>query len=121
MISPWGSYPGYLSRMQRGFRRASEEAWGVDLSYHLGRWGLPSLSGFGSYTRGVGARDPNTRESLGDVQEWNLTLDFRPAESRPWWLRGAWLRLRGSVVDEDGAPKTSKEFRIIFNYEIPVL
>jgi hypothetical protein len=116
--SPYGSYPGYLSRMQSDFNRAGEEAFGVGLSYHLGALGLESLSGFGNYTRGWDARDADTGQSLPDRDEWNLTFDWRSEAGR---LRGFWLRLRGAVARVDGGDHTSGEFRIILNYEIPVL
>ena len=116
--SPFGSYPGYLSRMQSDFDRAGEEAFGVDLSYRFESIGLESLSAFGNYTRGWDARDDDTGRSLPDRHEWNLTFDWRPQAGR---LRGFWLRLRGALADEDGADHTSGEFRIILNYEIPVL
>ena len=80
--------------------------------------GLRDVSAFGSWTRGTGARDPGGGGSLPNVQEWDLTFDWRPGKGL---LRGIWFRLRGSLVKEAGAPKTSKEFRLILNYEIPVL
>ncbi len=116
--SPYGSYPGYLSRMVEDFDRAGEDAWGVGLSYGFARLGLPRLSAFTNFTRGVGARDAETGASLPDRWEWDLTVDYRIEEGP---LRGFWLRLRGALVDEERAPKRSKEFRLIVNYELPVL
>lgn len=115
--SPWGSHPSYLARMQSNFDRAGEDAWGIGLSYHLDRLRLPGLSAVGSYTRGQNARDPETGASLPDREEVNLTLDYRPEEGR---LRGLWLRARASFLEEDGRGTTS-EFRLILNYDLPLL
>ena len=116
--SPFAARPSYLSRMQRDFDRAGEDALGVAFSYHFSRFGLSGVSAAGSYTRGTGARDPAGGGSLPNVQEWDLTFDWRPERGL---LRGIWFRLRGAVVKEAGAPKTGKEFRLILNYEIPAL
>jgi len=115
---PYGSYPGYLSLMVEDFDRAGEDAWGVGLSYRFARLGLPHLSAFTNFARGTGAREPGSGASLPDRWEWDLTVDYR-IETGP--MRGFWLRLRGALVDEEHAPKRSKEFRLIFNYELPVL
>ncbi len=114
--SPFGSRPSYLSRMQEDFDRAGEDALGVTLSGRVA--GLRDVSAFGSYTRGAGARDPVDGGSLPNRQEWDLTVDWRPEAGL---LPGFWLRLRGSVVQQNGAPETNAQFRIILNYEIPVL
>ena len=116
--NPFGSYPGFLSLIQRDFFRADEDAWLVGLSYTFSRLGLPGLSAFANYARGVDARDADTGEVLGDHTEFDLTLDYRVKEGI--W-RGLWLRLRGSVLKEDAADERSKEVRIILNYSIPAL
>ena len=116
--SPFGSYPGYLSLMQRNFFRADEDAWLVGLSYTFSRLGMSGLSAYANFARGVGARDADTGAALGDRTELDLTVDYRVKEGL--W-RGFWLRLRGSLLKEDGADERSKEVRIILNYQIPVL
>jgi hypothetical protein len=116
--SPFGSYPGYLSLMQRNFFRADEDAWLLGLSYSFARLGWPELSLFANYARGVGARDENTGAALGDETELDLTIDYRLNEGT--W-RGFWLRIRGSLLKEDGAAERRREVRIILNYEIPAL
>jgi hypothetical protein len=116
--SPFGSYPGYLSLMQRNFFRADEDAWLVGLSYTFSRLGMSGLSAYANFARGVGARDADTGAALGDHTELDLTIDYRLKEGL--W-RGFWLRLRGSLLKEDGAAERSKEVRIILNYQIPVL
>ncbi len=116
--SPFGSYAGYLSLMQRNFFRADEDAWLVGFSYNFRRVGWKDLSLFADFARGVGARDADIDTPLGDHTELDLTIDYKISEGR--W-RGLWLRVRGSILKQDGANERSKEVRIIINYEIPAL
>jgi hypothetical protein len=115
---PFGSYPGFVSLMQHKFNRAGEDAWLVGLSYHFKALGLQGLSAAANYAEGYGALDPDTGSSLPNQREFNLTLDYHVEKER---LRGLWLRVRGSVLDTDGADRTSKQLRVILNYSIPVL
>ena len=118
MRSPFGSYPGYLSLMQRDFFRADEDAWLVGLSYVFTALGLPDLSLFANFARGTGARSSATGVSLPDNTELDLTLDCH-FEAGTW--RGFWLRVRGSTLKTDGAAERSREIRVILKYEIPAL
>jgi len=116
--NPFGSYPGYLSLMQRNFNRAGEDAWLVGLSYHFERIGLPDLSAFTSYTEGYDARDGDSGESLPDHREFDFTLDYRIGKGR---LDGLWIRVRLSVLDVEGRSRTSNDGRLIVNYDLPLL
>ena len=113
--SPYGSYPGFVSLMRRDFNRADEDAWQVGIAYDFARLGLDGLSAFAYYAEGYGARDSETRESLPNQREFNITADYKPNLG---FLTGFWLRLRGAVVERDG---TSTDLRVILNYAIPVL
>jgi len=118
--NPFGSYPGYLSLMQRNFNRAGEDAWLVGLSYNFVETGvrfLDRLSFFSYFARGYDARDPDTGASLPDRHEINWTVDYK-IDDGP--LQGFWLRLRGSIVDSDGGGN-SEELRLILNYDLPLL
>jgi hypothetical protein len=113
--SPYGSYPGFVSLMRLDFDRAGEDAWQVGIAYDFARLGFDGLSAFANYAEGYGARDSNTRESLPNAREFNITADYKP----DWgFLHGFWLRVRGAVVERDG---TSTDLRVILNFAMPVL
>jgi hypothetical protein len=87
------------------------------VSYHFARLGLPDVSTVVSYTSGQNAKNVETGSSLPDREEVDLTLDYRPSEGR---LRGLWLRARASFLEDDPGGTTS-EFRLILNYDLPLL
>ena len=113
--SPFGSYPGYLSYMLADFDRAGEDAWGVSAGYTFRR--VSGLSGFVRFASGSGARDEDTRSSLPDQREIDLTLDYKPEDGK---FQGFWIRVRGAFLDRSGAG-SSNNIRIILNYDLPVL
>jgi hypothetical protein len=117
ILSPFGSYPGYLSLMQLDFNRAGEEAYGAAASYHFGRIGIPQLSLHVGMAWGRDAVD-SASKALPDRREFNVTLDYRFESGL---LRGLWLRARASNVHVDGEPRDSNNIRVILNYDIPVL
>jgi hypothetical protein len=114
--SPYGSYAGYISLMQSDFNRAGERAWSVGVS--VAPKAIPGWSGFCQYARGDGGFDPLTFVGGADEQEFDLTVDYELKEGR--W-RGFWLRLRGSVLDTEGAQNTAWQVRVILNYTLPIL
>jgi len=112
--SPWGSYPGFLSSMNRDFRRADENAWGVGLSYQFSRLGLPGVSFSSQFANGTGAREGDL--SLPNIREWDVTLDLRP-ENKRW--KGFWFRARMAIVDEAGDGRDDAQLRLIVYYDLP--
>ena len=117
--SPWGSRPSPLSLMLLDFDRAAEDAWLIGASFDFRRIGLEGLSLFANYARGRNARNPATRASLPDLDEFDLTVDYRIQRGR---LRGMWLRVRGAFVHErSGGSRSQNELRVILRYDVSVL
>jgi hypothetical protein len=116
--SPFGTYPGYVSLMDRNFNRAGEDAWLVGVDYDFGRLGAPGLSAFFNFASGTGARDPATGQPLANEREFDLTVDYRVGTKG--WLEGLWFRARGALA-QDGGRTTEREIRLILNYEFPAL
>lgn len=114
--SPWGFYPGYLRLTQELFNRAGERAWLAGVACDLSTILLPGLSAWSDVARGVGAVDPLTRAHLPDQTEYDLVVTYRPPA-----VAGLRLRVRGAVVQQEGAPRTSYQVRVIANWELPLL
>jgi hypothetical protein len=117
--NPWGGYPGFNSSMDRNFNRAGERAIGAGLSVDARRAGIPGLTALLRYVRGSHARNGVTGVSLPDVQEWNLTVDYRFPDGHP--LERFWIRVRGAILDVDGSSRTPNQVRVILNYALPLL
>ena len=100
--------------MNRDFRRADENAWGVGLSYQFSRLGLPGVSFSSQFANGTGAREDDL--SLPNVREWDVTLDLRP-ENKRW--KGFWFRARMAIVDEAGDGRDDTQLRLIVYYDLP--
>jgi hypothetical protein len=116
--SPFGSYAGYLSLMEKDFNRAGESAWLVGFSYNLKNLDLPGLSFVINYAQGYGARDATTEKPLPQEAEFDLTVDYRIQQGP---LRGLWFRVRNGYVDFNHQGGSSNNLRLIVNYELPVL
>jgi hypothetical protein len=115
--SPFGSYPGYLSLMVKDFNRAGEDAWLVGLAYDFAEIGWQGISAFANYAEGYTPDSDST--GAADQKELDLTLDIRPTSA---FLDGLWLRLRHARVDQDGRfADDVRDWRVILNYELPLL
>ena len=90
----------------------------VGLSYHFGRFGWPGLSAYANFARGTDARDPVVGGSLPNQEEFDLTVDYRPTEGP---LENFWLRLRWATLDVRSDAGSTHDFRVIVNYEVPIL
>jgi hypothetical protein len=116
--SPFGTYAGYLSLMEKDFNRAGESAWLMGFSYDWQRLGIPGLSFTMNYARGYGARDAVADTSLPDEEEFDITVDYR-VQHGP--LSGVWFRVRNGYVDFDRNGGSVNNVRVIISYELPVL
>jgi hypothetical protein len=117
--SPWSGYPGYTSVQVQDFNRAGEDAFIVKASYDFTRLGVEGVTMYALYVRGWGRVDPITKNSVPDEQEFDVDLQWRPQ----WeFLKGLWLRTRYANVHQyEGDNNTLHDFRVIVNYDIPLL
>jgi outer membrane porin, OprD family len=115
--SPYGTYPGYLSLLEKDFNRAGERAWLVGFSYDLKDY-VRGLSVTFNFARGTDAVDPAINSGLPDENEYDITVDYR-IEKGP--LRGMWVRLRNGYVDFSNGGGSSNNVRLIINYPLTLL
>ena len=119
--TPYGSWPGYLSFQEKDFDRAGEKAWGVGAKYDFDNGSLlpfriPGLTVLLRYATGTDAKNPGpTHGALPRVHEGDLDITWNIP-----WVKGLQFRLRNAYV-EDGGKDVVKAFRLILNYEIPLL
>jgi hypothetical protein len=121
--APWGSFPGYLSLIQEDFQRADEKAILVGVAFDFSKTITPGLSAFTNIAWGWDAIDPKTRAAAPDQTEYDLTIDYRPPKGflvLPT-TQNLWFRLRGAILDREGADQLGWQVRLIINWEIPLL
>ena len=116
-MNPYGTYPGYLSLMEKDFNRAGEKAWLLGFSYDLKDY-IMGLSGTFNFARGTDAVDPATKNGLPNENEWDLTVDYRIKKGP---LRGIWVRPRYAYVNFDSGGGHSNNVRLIINDPLPLL
>jgi len=119
MQSPWGGYPGYTSVQVQDFNRAGENAFMVKASYDFTRLGLQGVTAYALFVHGWGRVDPSTKASVANENEFDADIQWRPK----WkFLKGLWFRVRYANVHQYEAPKnTMNDFRVIVNYDFPLL
>jgi len=115
--SPYGTYPGYLTLIEKDFNRAGEKAWLLGFSYDLKDY-VKGLSVTLNFARGTDAVDPANKSGLPDETEYDITVDYR-IEKGP--LRGMWVRLRNGYVDFSNGGGSSNNIRLIINYPLALL
>lgn len=114
---PWGGSPSYASLIVKDFDRASERAWRLGLSYDFADIGWEGLSGFVNYANGN--TDDAGRHASPDQEELDFTIDLKPTAGL---FKGLWLRARAAFVDQRGAgAEDLADYRLILNYELPLL
>lgn len=117
ITSPYGTYPGYLSSIEKDFNRAGERAWLLGFSYDLKDY-VKGLSLTFNFVRGTDTVDPATKSGLPDETEYDITVDYR-IEQGP--LRGMWVRVRNGYVDFSNGGGSSNNVRLIINYPLAIL
>jgi hypothetical protein len=116
--SPFGGRPGYTTSMLSDFDRANQKAWRASLSFHFDVIGLPDWSANVSYIRGKDALQDESLLPLGDINETDITLDYKPDHGR--W-KGLWFRVRYARLREDDKGEVANQVRIILNYSFNIL
>ena len=119
MQSPWGGYPGYTSVQVQDFDRAGEGAFMAKLSYDFKRFGVEGVTAYTLFVHAWGRVNPSTKESVPNENEWDTDVQWRPQ----WkFLKGLWFRVRYANVHQYETPKnTINDFRVIVNYDFPLL
>jgi outer membrane porin, OprD family len=115
--SPYGSYPGYLSLIEKDFDRAGEKAWLLGFSYDFKNY-VKGLSTTFNFARGTDAVNPATKSGVPNENEWDITFDYRIQEGP---LRGIWVRVRNAYVNFNSGGGHSNNVRVIINYPLPIL
>jgi len=115
--TPWGRWPGYLRLQLKNFDLANQNAWGVGVGYDFGRVGLRGLSASAIYATGTNAVKPNTDTALANTHEADFRADWVAPENV---LRGFSFTFRAGAVNQT-SQRIQTEFRLIMNYEIPLL
>ena len=118
--TPYGSWPGYLSLQERDFDRAGEKAFGFEIRYDFAKgtlvpFNIPGLSVLLKYAEGRDAVNPATNADLPRVREGNFDVTWNIPN-----VKGLSLRFRNAYVAESG-DRVVQGFRIILNYELPLL
>jgi hypothetical protein len=115
LFNKFGSSPSYVRLMQRSFNRAGERAILVSASYDFSRIGVDGLSVIVNFVAGFSGelRDQHRRS-----QEVDATIDYRVKEGL---LKNFWLRIRGSLLSEQGSNRNGTDVRLILRYDIPVI
>ena len=114
--SPWGYSPNYLLMMDRDFNRANEKAVLLGAACDFSKLIVQGLGANLTFATGWDAIDPRTRASAPDQREYNLTVDARPPWLKPAFLQGWWLRVRGGILDREGA-RRGWQLRVILNWD----
>ncbi len=123
MQSPWSGYPGYTSVQVQDFNRSGENAFMVKGSYDFTRLGLEGVTAYVLFVHGWGRVDPSTKDRVPNENELDADVQWRPQ----WkFLKGLWFRVRYAMVHQYEGPQTTisntiNDFRVIVNYDLPLL
>ena len=121
LSTPYGAWPGYFHFQVTDFDQANQNAWGAGVRYDFGGgtlipgFRIPGLALLLRYAEGTNAVNPSTHADLPRVREGDLDITWNIP-----WLKGLQLRLRNAYVAQSG-DRVQQQFRIIVNYEIPLL
>jgi hypothetical protein len=116
---PWSGYPGYTSAQVRDFNNAGENALMAKVSYVFTSLGLEGVAAYALFVHGWGTVDPSTGDPVPNENEFDADIQWRP---RWRFLKGLWFRVRYANVHQyEGPENTINDFRVIVNYDLPLL
>lgn len=119
MQNPWSGYPGYTVVQVQDFNRAEEQALITKLSYDFSRLGLEGVSVYMLLVHGWDRVNPSTKAGVPNENEFNADIQWRPKWS---FLNGFSARYRYALVHQYQGPKDNQQdFRVIINYDFPLL
>jgi outer membrane porin, OprD family len=118
IISVWGINPSYTNGLVKNRNRAGEQGGMGSVSYDFANLGAAGLSASALYAHGWSAVNPSTKASLPDQHEVDLTLDYRVQKTM---FKGLWLRVQRLFVQAAGEAEPGNEWRIILNWDIPLI
>jgi hypothetical protein len=77
------------------------------------------VTAYALFVHGWERANPTTKASVPNENEFDVDLQWRPQ----WdFLKGLWVRTRYANVHQyDGPKDTIHDFRVIVNYDIPLL
>ena len=117
--NPWSGHPGYTSVQVQSFNRAGENAFMARVSYDFARLGLEGIAAYALFVHGWGRIDPSTKDPVANENEFDADIQWRPQWKS---LKGLWFRVRYANVHQYEGPKnTINDFRVIVNYDLPLL
>jgi hypothetical protein len=120
--TPFGSFPGYLSLINKDFDVAGQKAWGIKVTNDFSNVGLPGLTGFFWYADGTDAVDPATGRGVANFSEYDFDLTYAPTrEQFGGKLYGLSVKARAAFVAQEGISSLQPDYRVIINYSIPLL
>jgi hypothetical protein len=117
--NPWSSYPGYTSVQVKDFNRAKEKAFLVKAAYDFTHLGLEGVTAYALVVHGWDRINPTTGQGVANENELDLDLQWRPKSG---FFKNFWPRVRYGVVHQyEGEKNYIHDFRVILNYDLPVL
>lgn len=116
--TPYGDAPGYFTFQEKNFNEARQKAWGLAARYDFGPGTLipgvriPGLSVLMRYAEGRDAINATSGAGLPTAHEGDLDVIWNVAPGLQFRFRNAYVADGGGVLPA---------FRIILNYELPLL
>jgi len=117
VVSPWGNSPSYTKGVIKNDARAGEYGALTSLSYAFARAGLEGLSA-GAIVGYYWSARTSDGTPLQDEHEIDLSMDYKVPTGA---LKGLWLRIQRNFLHGKGDPEATQEWRVILNWEIPLL